>query len=295
MSTVIDTKGRDDELDLGELFSTLSAKRWWIIASVVVCTGLAVTYAMIATPVYRAITILVPANNSTGLDLGSALGQFGGIAAMAGIGGVGAGAETEEALAVLRSREFTQRFIQDQNLLPRLYANMWDAKARAWRVPESKRPTLARAFRMFNTRIRAIDQDKKTGLISLQIDWKDRVEAANWANQLAARLNEEMRKRAMAKAVVSLGFLERELQTTAAIETREAISRLMESQIKQRMLANVTEEFAFRVVDRALPADADDPVKPQKLALVAIGAVVGFVLGVVLALWRGWRKPVKPD
>ncbi|MEO6079216.1 MAG: Wzz/FepE/Etk N-terminal domain-containing protein [Steroidobacteraceae bacterium] len=273
-----------------ELFTALSLKRWWIIASIVVCTALAIAYVSVATPVYRASTILAPAANEDGLNLGSALGQLGGIAALAGVGG-GQGAGTEEALAVLRSREFTERFLREEAVLPRLYPKLWDTVKGEWNVPEGQRPTYAKAYRRFHTAIRSVQQDKKTGFTTLNIDWHDREQAADWANKLVARINEEMRRRAMSKAVKSLGFLERELQTTVAIETRDAISRLMESQIKQRMLANVTEEYAFRVVDRALPADADEPVRPKKLALIAIGFIAGSMLGVALALWRAWRRP----
>jgi uncharacterized protein involved in exopolysaccharide biosynthesis len=287
---VTQTNGGGDEIDLGELVGALAARKWWIIASVVLFTGLAVAYTLIATPIFRANTILAPASQDSGLDIGSALGQLGGIAAMAGIGG-SRGAETEEALAVLRSREFTERFIREHQLLPRLYPHLWDAQGAKWTVPQNEQPTYSRAYRMFHNRIRAVDQDKKTGLITLSIDWRNRVEAADWANLLIAQLNAEMRKRAMAKAVTSLGFLERELKATVAVETREAISRLMESQIKQRMLANVTEEYAFRVVDRALPPDADDPVKPRKLAIIAGGLFAGFFFGVAFALWRHWRRP----
>ena len=292
MSTRAQQRPNDeDELDLSALFARLRAGRWWIIGSVAVCTAVAVAAAFLMTPVYRASTILVPANSDKGMDvLGSALGQLGGLASIAGIGGGSRGSDTEESLAVLRSREFTERFIQEERLLPRLYASKWDAKAGTWSVPPQERPTPARAYRYFNQRIRSIDQDKKTGLITLQIDWKDRNEAADWANALARRLNEEMRSRATAKAAASLGYLEKELQSTNTVETREAISRLIESQVKQRMMANVTQEFAFRVVDKAMAPDADDPVKPQKLAMIAAGPFVGLTLGILWVLLIGWRR-----
>jgi uncharacterized protein involved in exopolysaccharide biosynthesis len=279
-----------DAIDLGELFSALSSRRWWILGGVGLCTALAITYVSVATPVYRASTILAPAAGDSGLNLDSALGQLGGIAAIAGISSSGGG-ETEESLAVLRSRDFTERFLRDEMLLPQLYPDLWDAAKNQWRVPESEQPSYAGAYRRFNNTVRSVAQDKKTGLLTLSIDWRDRELAAVWANKLVARANDEMRRRAMTKADTSLGFLERELKSTVAVETRAAISRLMESQIKQRMLANVTEEYAFRVVDRALPADADDPIRPRKLAIVAIGFVAGVMLGVVLALWRAWRRP----
>jgi hypothetical protein len=162
-----------DAIDLGELFSALSSRRWWILGGVGLCTALAITYVSVATPVYRASTILAPAAGDSGLNLDSALGQLGGIAAIAGISSSGGG-ETEESLAVLRSRDFTERFLRDEMLLPQLYPDLWDAAKNQWRVPESEQPSYAGAYRRFNNTVRSVAQDKKTGLLTLSIDWRDR-------------------------------------------------------------------------------------------------------------------------
>jgi LPS O-antigen subunit length determinant protein (WzzB/FepE family) len=129
-----------------------------------------------------------------------------------------------------------------------------------------------------------VSRDRLTGLITMHIEWRDPVQAANWANLLVQRVNEEMRSRAIAKSTASLGFLENELVRSSAVETRQAINRLIEGQINQRMLANVTQEYAFRTVDRALPPDSRDRVRPNKPLLLLFGAVVGFFLGVFVVL-----------
>jgi uncharacterized protein involved in exopolysaccharide biosynthesis len=236
----------------------------------------------VMTPIYRSTTILVASNasqNSGGL--GSALGDLGGIASLAGLNVGSRTSVTEEALAVLRSREFTERFIVDEGIMTRLFFKKWDAASNQWK---GEPPTLDKAYRYFNQRIRAVDQDKKTGLISVQIDWRDRNEAAKWTNDLVAQLNQEMRARAISDADASLGYLDKELQTTTVVTTHDAIGHLIESQVKQRMLANVSKEFVFRVVDRAMPADADDPIKPQKVTMIAAGFTLGLMVGVIFAL-----------
>jgi hypothetical protein len=189
----------------------------------------------------------------------------------------------QEALAVLRSRQFTEAFIEDQHLLGELFPRKWDAEHQRWRggvVP----PTAAQAYKYFDSSIRSIYEDRRTGLITLHIDWRDRAEAAAWANELLRRLNAEMRSRAIRQANASIGYLEKELTSTTVLPTRDAISHLMEAQVNERMLANVTEEYAFRVVDKAMPADRRDVERPKKLILVGVGFVVGTLLGVVAVL-----------
>jgi uncharacterized protein involved in exopolysaccharide biosynthesis len=182
---------------------------------------------------------------------------------------------------VLKSRQFTDKFISDLNLMPVFYAKAWDAQSGRWK-PEVKRPpTPARAAKYFGKSIRSIVPEKKTSLISVSIDWRDPVVAAKWANELIARLNLEMRQREMARADAAVGYLEHEFDTTTAVATREAIGRLIESQVKQRMLATVTPEFAFRVVDPAVAPDKDDRYSPNKLLLAITGPIVGGIFGVL--------------
>ncbi|MGE0114276.1 MAG: Wzz/FepE/Etk N-terminal domain-containing protein [Steroidobacteraceae bacterium] len=282
----IDTENWDEEssIDLRELFVRFWQKRWWIISSVVVCATAFTVAAFTITPVYRVTALLVPVSSERGSNgiLGAALGQLGGLASLAGIGLKSGDSETEEALAVLRSRQFTESFIRDKQLMPVLFPKNWDSVSKKWKVANEDQPTSAKAYKYFNETIRAISQDKKTGLIALQIDWKDRNEAAVWANELVQRLNAEMRARAIAKADASVGFLQKELMSTSDVGTREAINRLIEAQIKQRMLANVTQEYAFRVVDKALAPDADDPIWPKKMLMIVFGPLFGLILGVVV-------------
>jgi capsular polysaccharide biosynthesis protein len=167
--------------------------------------------------------------------------------------------------------------------MPELFASKWDATRGAWKSEAGVPPTPARAVKYFS-RIRTVSQDKKTGLVSIQIEWKDPKRAADWANELASRINDEMRARVIEKAAASVSFLEKELSSTAVVETRDAINRLLESQIKQQMLANVTHEYAFRVVDRGMAPDMDDPVRPQVLLLILMGPMVGLAFGIVLVL-----------
>jgi uncharacterized protein involved in exopolysaccharide biosynthesis len=278
-----------DSAGLRRAVLRLWQRRWWIVLAIVACTAVAAVAAFLTTPVYRATTVMVPAGSersNMGAGLNAMLGQLGGLAAMAGVNVSATDIETEEALAVLKSRQFTESFIQDKQLMPTLFAHKWDAQRRTWKA--GKQPTAAQAYKYFSKKVRTVTQDKKTGLVTLDIDWRDRELAAQWANELVQRLNTEMRARAIDKANASVGYLESELERTTVVATREAINRLIEAQIQRRMLANVTQEFAFRIVDRALPPDRDDPIRPKKLLLIAVGFVLGIALGVIAVLFAAW-------
>jgi uncharacterized protein involved in exopolysaccharide biosynthesis len=281
--------------DLAELFGTLWAGRLWIVCGGMLFAILAGVVAFQMTPTYRSSTVLTPADTAKSLSgsLGSAIGSLGGLAALADVGLGSSSAATDEALAVLRSRQFADEFIAERQLIPVFFSDQWDAQKRSWKVPPRKQPTPARAFRFFDRNVRSVMQDKKTGLVTLQIDWKDPQVASAWANELVQRLNAEMQRRALSQADASLGYLEKELAGTNTVETRSAINRLIESQINRRMVANVTEQFAFRVVDRAVPADLDDRVRPKKVVMILVGGCLGGLMSCVLVLLAGGRFAAK--
>lgn len=286
------TRGRTEEdLDLAALFSIVWKRRWLIIISVMVCSAAFVALAFTLKPVYRAEIVLVPGNADKGVGgLGSMLGQFGGLAAIAGIDVSDSGAMIEEALAVLRSRGFTEVFLQEEGVMPLLYAKQWDPVAKQWKGPVDEQPTLAQGYRRFDTKIRKVTQDKKRGLIFIQIEWTNRQVAAQWANKLVARLNSEMRARAIAQTDASVQYLEKELAATNVVETRSAVSRLMEAQVNQRMYANVTQEYALRVVDPALVPDPKDVAWPNKPLFLLLGIFLGVFIGVVTAFVLWFRR-----
>jgi len=278
--------------DLRETIGNLWKGRNWIAATSALCAAGFAAASLLMTPLFMSSTVLIassPERQSLTSSIVGAVGSLGGLASLAGLNVAANSADTEEALAVLRSRQFTEAFIRDRNLMPELYASQWDPATGSWKTG-SKPPTLGKAFKYFDGSVRSIQQDKKTGLVTMEIVWKDPARAADWANDLVARLNAEMRSRAIAKADASLGFLEKELQTTSVVATREAINRLIEAQVKQRMLASVTQEFAFRVVDRALPADRDDKVSPHRALLTLTGLVLGAVASVIVLLTIDWWR-----
>ncbi len=277
-------------LDLQQVAIRLWQRRWIVAVFVLGFAAVFAAAAFLMTPVYRAKTIVVSASaDRTGRGTAStAIAQLGGLAALAGIGSVGGSSEVDEALAVLRSREFTERFLRAEKLLPELFHNRWVASQSRWRSDEIQ-PTWGEAYRLFDEKVRTITFDRKTGLITVQVEWRNPVMTANWAVRLVERANAEMRERAIASSSASVAYLEKELERTSAVDTRAVINRLLEAQINQRMIANVTREYSFRIVDRAIPPDRDDMVRPRKGQMLVLGPLLGLIMGGVVALI--WPKP----
>jgi uncharacterized protein involved in exopolysaccharide biosynthesis len=125
VSTATEEWRDDADIDFRQLLRTVWARRVLVGIVAAACGILAGAVSFVMTPVYRASTVLVPASDRGFGDASAALGQLGGLASLAGIEIGGSNVEVEEALAVLRSREFTEKFIREKNLLPVLFAHKW--------------------------------------------------------------------------------------------------------------------------------------------------------------------------
>lgn len=213
--------------------------------------------------------------------LSALAGQFGGLASLAGVDLGGGSGTKNEAIATLKSRAFTEKFIKDENLLPVLFEEKWDNENHRWlESDQATVPSMWSAYELFNG-IRSIAEDTKTGLITLRIEWKDPVLAARWANLLVYRVNELLRAGAIDQAQRSIDYLKRELAKTSVVELQQGIYRLIEGQVNRIMLANVRDDYTFRLVDPAVVPM--EKVWPKRKLIVVIGGISGFVLGLTLA------------
>jgi uncharacterized protein involved in exopolysaccharide biosynthesis len=268
------------------------ARRHWLIllCAVSASIGLAVAYALLATKQYRVESILSAPSNVTSSGVDQMMSKFGGLASLVGLPATDNQARTQEAVTILRSRAFLREFVETRELLPQLFEEDWNQTARQWQADRAH--TIddgAEALENLFT----VSLDRATGFVTLVLTWRDREEASAWSKLLIQQLNERMRVVARDQATESLKFLEAELTHTDAMEVREAVYGLMESQIKTRMLTNVTESYALNFLAPPVVPQMDDFVWPQLPALLLLGLACGFVLGLAVAHYVDGRAAAR--
>ena len=279
----------EDEIDLLELIRTLLHEWKKIVGITIVCVGLAVSYALYSPEVFKAETLLAPATEEKS-GASSALSQFGGLAAMAGIS-IPSDSNVEQVVATLQSRKFLRQYIDGKKLLPVLFEEKWDAETQSWLVQTKEdEPNDQKAVDLFKE-ILTVDEDKKSGLINLAISWKDPVVAAEWANDLVKQLNEQLREKAITDSQKRVGYLEQELAKTTLQDMRAVLYNLLESEKQKAMLANVNENFALEVIDPAVAPEIRE--KPKRKLVVALGGVCGVFLGIFAVFFAQFLQKLK--
>lgn len=268
------------ELNLIDLWAIIWRGRFLVIAASTLFAVMAAAYALLATEWYRADVLLVSSADDSMQDFAS---RFGGLAGLAGIN-VGR-SNSNEALAVLKSRELARSFISDRELLTVLLHEDWDEKAGRWLAEdEEDQPDIRDGIKYFDENVRNVSRDSRSQLVTLSVSWTDPVVAADWATDLVGRLNETMRQRALKDATRNIDFLRRELEATNISTLNDSIGALLESELQKLMLARGNDQFAFRIVDAAQVPKLRD--WPKRTLIVLLAIIAGGFLGVVVVLVR---------
>jgi uncharacterized protein involved in exopolysaccharide biosynthesis len=285
------SSARGSDLDIAQIWMTLRRARYWILGSALLGGVAAAALAFALPTYYTAETVLLVSSN----DSGNRLQDLAGIASRVGLGGLVADSGTDrkvEAIATLQSRVLTEKYIADNNLMPILFADRWDVQGGKWRGDAADWPTTWGATELFRTRIRAIAEDRRNGLVTLSIRWTDRTAAAKWANELVQQANSYLQQSALARSARNLDYLKAELQKGNTIEVRQSINNLIETEINRSMLARGNDQYAFRIIDPAVVPE-QSPLKRQ-LMLIASGFLLaaGFaaILSLLLRAVSGWNN-----
>lgn len=269
-----------ERVNLLELWNILWGGKWLIVVVTILFAGGSIALALSATEWYRVEVLLTPADEKSTAGVAGQLGNLVGLAGIS-VGGTG----NAEAIAVLKSRNFTKSFIEDGQLMPKLFEDDWDAESERWRSEEpAEQPDIRDAIRRFDEDIRRVSEDTRTGLVTLSIEWTDPVVAAEWANSLVTRLNDFMRQRALQEAEVNIDFLEETLSDTNVATLRQSVGRLLEAELQKLMLAKGNEEFAFRVIDPAAPPKYRS--RPKRTILVLLATAFGGFLAICIVVLR---------
>lgn len=284
----------EEGINFFELWGILMEKKWLIAGITSAVTVLAVIYAFFATPVYRAETLLAPVEGESGGRMFELMSQYGGLAAMAGADlSVSNELRKNEALAILQSRRFLGDFIHEENLMPVLFADNWNAEKGSWKVEKEDIPTEGDAVDAFTESILSVSENKKTGLVTVGVEWKDPVLVAEWANKLVSRVNQEIKEKMIEKSRKSIHYLEKQLQQTNVAENRQMIYNLIQFDIKDLMLADITDEVTFKVIDPAVVPRKRSKPQRKKIVLVSMVFGLGGSIFIVFAkrFIKNQRKP----
>lgn len=292
---------RRDEINVKEIFSVLSAGKWFIFITTLICSVSGIAYVLAKPNIYEASVLLAPANDESGVNgIGD---QLGGLASLAGLNVGNSGANrTVIAIEVLQSRAFLSDFIRRRKLeVPLLGATGWDEESQAWVYdrdvysPESgdwladdqgksHKPTDWDLVKTFKKDHLTVSERKENSMVILSVRSVSPAAAQRWAQWLVADINESMRQKDVSEASARIKYLEDKLSETNVAGMQRIFYQLIENETRTVMLANAKKEYVFMTVDPAVVPQ--EKSEPKRGLIIVLAAILGVVLGALIVLTR---------
>jgi uncharacterized protein involved in exopolysaccharide biosynthesis len=289
----------DDEIDLRELFGVLWAGKIKIIAITAVFAVASIIYALSIPNQYKATALLAPTKSSGGLS--GALGQLSGLASLAGVSiGKGESNEGQIAQEIMKSWSYIEGFIADNDLAVEVFAaqgwskgsnelqingDLYDTENKQWLAGDGSGvtgpPSSWSLFLAFSRRL-AVSEDKKSGLVSVSIEYYSPLIAKQWVDMYVESINRFMQQRQVDKVTRNIVYLQEQIEKTSIAEMQEVFYTIIEEQTKSKMLAEASPEYAFVVVGPSMLPELKS--QPKRSTICILGTLLGGMLSVLLVL-----------
>ena len=226
------------------------------------------------TPLYSS-DILVSDNTDSNETSSSAIG---GLASLAGIQLPQANNKSLSTLATLNSKTFLKAFIKEYDLKPKIFKDLWVEKTNSWSGEE---PSDLGAV----GELKKLIEIKKAegGLVRIIVSTYDPEFSLFIANEIVFFINNYMRKSAIEESENLIKFLEKEAVKSSLSDVKLKIFTLIQENIAEKSLANVRQEFIYKVIDKAYLSDY--PSYPNKLQIRLSGVIFGFLLAALLSVF----------
>lgn len=295
-----------DLIDLQEIWQAMWSFKYHIITFTAVFAIAAIFYALSLPDQYKAEALVAHAQDDDVSSLANMAGQLGGIASLAGFNLPSDSNDTLVNIERLQSKSFLYDFIDRYDLkVSLLAAKGWDKNSKKLLIDSAKYnvntqewvrvvadgdsivPTNFEAYEALRD-IFMVEQDKVTGLLTVSIEFFDPDLAKKWVDLLIRELNLQMRELEIAEKQKSIDFMSRQLKKTDVTEMQNVFYQIIEEQTKAMLLAEVQQDFVFKVIDGAIVPEKKSG--PKRAVICIIGTMLGGILSILCALLVFYTK-----
>ena len=245
----------------------------WKLLSLCILGGIVVAIAliMVLPRQYRSQTTVLTVNTEN--PTGSQSSVTRSLASLVGVG-IRQDDVREEALALLRSDRLAWEFVTAHDAVGVLTEG----------EEISEDDLRATVVDRFKNGILSVQDDRRTGLITVSMLWRDRNQAADWTNAYVRLADETLRTQTLIDSERTLDLLEHELEKTNVIELQNSINRFYETQMQRMLFARARTEFALRTIDPAIAPAEGNTAAPNKTLILASCVILASLAGLFLAI-----------
>jgi len=273
----------EEEINLLDYLIVILKHKWRIIYMVIIGGLIGIIYSVQLSNIYRSEATIVPRKEEK-TATSSTLSALRGLGGFAGeLIGLGGGGSIEKFELVLKSRILARRMLSKHRdeILPALYEETWDKDKKIWTDnphPTTQDITIA-IGKLLNI------QKEKSGVLKLQVDFKNPVFAKRMVEHYIIELSESLREETLKDAEENQRFLKKQLEQTPDVLLKEKIYTLLAKEIEKETFASAQKYYSFMVLDPPIVPDLNKRIKPKRRIICILSVTVAFFTAVFFAFF----------
>lgn len=299
----------EDEIDLRELFATIWANKFTIMAFSLVITSLAILYALYKPNLYTSKTILIPKDQGSKPSLG---GGAAALASMAGIS-IGGGGELDISslfknllgdyafnkpliikynLDRMLSPEYIEKdlvFAANQKAVYEFFKNLAAEK--------KEKPRDEIFFETFEKlkNILSVSTDKESGAITLGAKFEDRFVTKKLVDIYLREMSDYIKRLDLKEIDEQVSYYEQELQRAKNLDLKANINELLSALVKKKVLSQAGEFYMVKQLTKPQVPYIKDKVGPKRALIVIVAFITSIILGIFWVFFREFLRNSKED
>lgn len=298
-----------NEVSFSELFDVLWQGKIIIIIITLIFSICAVIYSLSLQNIYQSRALLSPVVAES--NISRAVSSYSGLANIAGISlpNQSTDSNTIKALDKLKSLSFFSENILPNIFLPDLMAlKTWDPQTnsisynkdiynsqdqtwvRDFSFPQSQIPSAQESFLEFNNNHLNVNQNLKTGFVSISVKHQSPYIAQAWTELIVEEINSFYRKKDKLETEAAIKFLNYQISQTSYSEIKQVIAELLQQKTQKLTLIEANDYYVFDYIDK--PAAMEKKYSPTRSIICIIGALLGGLLGAIIVLTKHylWKR-----
>ena len=296
----LNSSDSNDFIDLFDLIKSVFKDKILILVTTLITFILFLLISLTLDNKYQSTAIVAPAVETTNPSQ-----SFQALSSIAGYTGLDISSDsniTIEAIERIQSLDFfSDHFLPYINLQDLVASNNWDPLSgkleydssifneekglwvREVDYPKTVKPSDQEAFKFYED-ILSITYDNDTHFVELSIIFISPDIAKEWLDLIIKNINESLREIDRRTALNAISFLESQSKTTNLTELNEAISTLLEDQLKTLMLTSARKDYVFKIISS--PVSPEMKSSPNRVLICIIGIFLGFMLGLFISIFK---------
>jgi hypothetical protein len=295
---------REEAVDIREIVKIIRQRILSVfIVFSVIFIGV-VAWLKITGPGFISEMTVGPASQIAGLNQdGSLLGGLGASAAASLLGSSRPDTYNRWE-TLLHSEVVADRLEAKHHVLRHIFRKAWDDKRQDWHRPSGLIADISDGIKGFfglpgwmppnasdlqkylESRL-DLSNAKETRFRTVSYRDEDRQFSLDLLTWLYIEAEGVVREEDLSATQSQIDYLQRQLDTVAAVERRTVLINLLEQQERKKMLLSSGAPFGAMMIVR--PETPLRPNSPRLGQTLALGLVVGLILGCLQAVWRGLR------